>query len=102
MPVKRSYGSDISEIPFPTVAETVGKVYALLRMNPGEWFLVDELSKQVGAPFQAMNYAIERLSMLPRIETKVENTIRYVRFKPLLFGKEEKTAESKPGIGLRL
>ena len=101
MPVKRSYGSDISEIPLPTVASTVGKVYALLRLNPGEWFLVDELSKLVPAPFQAMNYAIERLSMLPRIETKVENTIRYVRFKPLLFREEEKTAESKPAIGLR-
>jgi len=100
MPVKRSYGSDISEIPLPTVASTVGKVYALLRLNPGEWFLVDELSKQVAAPFQAMNYAIERLSMLPRIETKIENTVRYVRFKPLLFRKEEKT-ESKPAIGLR-
>jgi len=62
MPVKRSYGSDISEIPFPIVAGTIGKVYALLRMNASEWFLADELSNQIGASFQAMNFAIERLS----------------------------------------
>ena len=76
-----TYGSDISEIPVEIVMKTLAKVYAYLRAHPNQWISLDRISEVVQTPFQAINFAYERLKMLPRIETRYTSSrqIRFVR-----------------------